>query len=344
MPSGLWPTSSHPGSTKMPIEFRCTQCQKLLRTQDDTAGKQAKCPHCGAMVSIPLPGGSEPFGGPLPSQGNPFDSAGGPPPVAGIPGALPPVGGFGVPGVGAAQPPGFNPYQSPAFGGGGGMPFQGSRGPRSGPPWERDGASFGSFFATVKECFSSPAGFFSDMRREGGIGAPLGFAMAGGLPALLISIVIQVGLQVLIGAAGGGNQGAGAMFGASIPMLVLVVVCAPIGLIIGLFLWSGIYHLMLMMFGGANFPFETTFRVVSYTAGVTYLLQLIPFCGGLIGAVVMIVFTIIGLANAQETSGGKAAAAVLVPFLVCCCAAVGLYAFVIAAAVGAANQGGGFNP
>ncbi len=30
----------------MPIEFRCLQCGKLLRTGDDTAGKQAKCPEC----------------------------------------------------------------------------------------------------------------------------------------------------------------------------------------------------------------------------------------------------------------------------------------------------------
>jgi phage FluMu protein Com len=39
----------------MPIEFRCTQCNKLLRTGDDTAGKQAKCPECGAVMTVPLP-------------------------------------------------------------------------------------------------------------------------------------------------------------------------------------------------------------------------------------------------------------------------------------------------
>jgi len=36
----------------MSIEFRCT-CGKLLRTQDNTAGKQAKCPQCGTVLSIP---------------------------------------------------------------------------------------------------------------------------------------------------------------------------------------------------------------------------------------------------------------------------------------------------
>jgi hypothetical protein len=39
----------------MPIEFFCTQCGRLLRTGDDTAGRQAKCPDCGAIVPIPIP-------------------------------------------------------------------------------------------------------------------------------------------------------------------------------------------------------------------------------------------------------------------------------------------------
>lgn len=37
----------------MPIEFRCTQCDRLLRTPDGTSGKDAKCPQCGTIVKIP---------------------------------------------------------------------------------------------------------------------------------------------------------------------------------------------------------------------------------------------------------------------------------------------------
>jgi len=37
----------------MPIEFKCSQCGRLLRTPDDSAGKQAKCPQCEAIQSIP---------------------------------------------------------------------------------------------------------------------------------------------------------------------------------------------------------------------------------------------------------------------------------------------------
>jgi hypothetical protein len=41
----------------MAIEFRCPQCGKLLRTGDDTAGRQAQCPSCGVICTVP--GGSD---------------------------------------------------------------------------------------------------------------------------------------------------------------------------------------------------------------------------------------------------------------------------------------------
>jgi DNA-directed RNA polymerase subunit RPC12/RpoP len=42
----------------MPIEFRCSQCGKLLRTGDETAGREAQCPECGALSRIPTGTGS----------------------------------------------------------------------------------------------------------------------------------------------------------------------------------------------------------------------------------------------------------------------------------------------
>ena len=37
----------------MPIEFRCVQCGKLLRTEDGTEGRQAQCPACGSLCAVP---------------------------------------------------------------------------------------------------------------------------------------------------------------------------------------------------------------------------------------------------------------------------------------------------
>ena len=43
----------------MPIEFRCSKCGKLLRTGDDTAGRQAQCPECGTISMVPAPAGPQ---------------------------------------------------------------------------------------------------------------------------------------------------------------------------------------------------------------------------------------------------------------------------------------------
>lgn len=73
----------------MPIEFRCSSCQALLRVPDSAAGRQAKCPTCGAIAAIPA-------GGPPPDPPPPDPAAG-----AFAPGPPPP------------PPASFNPYQPP---------------------------------------------------------------------------------------------------------------------------------------------------------------------------------------------------------------------------------------
>jgi phage FluMu protein Com len=108
----------------MAIEFRCTKCNKLLRTADDTAGKHAKCPECGEILAIPSPG--TPMPGPMPASGfgsMPDPAAGpssGPSPFAGGGGFSPPPGGpTGESSFGAGEQPQYqpetgNPYQSPS--------------------------------------------------------------------------------------------------------------------------------------------------------------------------------------------------------------------------------------
>lgn len=40
----------------MTIEFNCPHCDKLLKTSDDKAGRQAKCPGCGELIDVPNAG------------------------------------------------------------------------------------------------------------------------------------------------------------------------------------------------------------------------------------------------------------------------------------------------
>ncbi|HWB09592.1 MAG TPA: hypothetical protein VG826_10220 [Pirellulales bacterium] len=55
----------------MSIEFPCSQCGKLLRVGDEAAGKQARCPSCGAVQGIPAtaPSSQSPFGAAPPAAG-----------------------------------------------------------------------------------------------------------------------------------------------------------------------------------------------------------------------------------------------------------------------------------
>jgi phage FluMu protein Com len=39
----------------MTIEFRCGQCNQLLRVPDNSAGKNARCPKCQALMQVPAP-------------------------------------------------------------------------------------------------------------------------------------------------------------------------------------------------------------------------------------------------------------------------------------------------
>ncbi|MCE5267399.1 MAG: hypothetical protein LLG00_05885 [Planctomycetaceae bacterium] len=50
----------------MSIEFRCSNCSKLLRTADNTAGRQAQCPDCGALTTIPGKADASDAGAPPP--------------------------------------------------------------------------------------------------------------------------------------------------------------------------------------------------------------------------------------------------------------------------------------
>jgi hypothetical protein len=118
--------------------------------------------------------------------------------------------------------------------------------------------------------------------------------------------------------------------------LVVNLFFGPVFIVVGMFVVSGILHVVLLALAGGGRGFEATFRVVAYNHAVS-LFNLVPVCGGLVGLVAALVLTIIGLSEAHQITRGKAAAAVLIPFLLLCCccvAAIALAAFGVAGALG----------
>jgi hypothetical protein len=189
---------------------------------------------------------------------------------------------------------------------------------RPGLPWEhrQERGFFNAFIETLSMVLTRPAEAFSVMKREGGLGGPLIYALIGGCIGGIISFLFSLGFQSL-GMFKDQQNGLAAMAGMGIGS-VAIVILLPLFVVIGLFIGSAVVHLCLMIVGGANQPFETTFRVLAFSQGSTGPLQIVPVCGGLISGVWALVCTCIGLARAHETDTGRAAVAVFLPLIVCC--------------------------
>lgn len=293
----------------MPIEFRCNYCERLLRAPDDMTGGKVQCPNCAAVFTIPdqsSSAGDSSLTQPTPSQV--------------------PVEGTDQTKVTFAEDQKFNPYTAPkGFSGESQSPFDGSSRLRDGPPWERDGKSLATYWATVKEIFQTPIDSFGQMRRNGGLADPMWYGLLGGLIGTYAVSLYQFGFPIFLLRISGEVGASDGILPVGILIAVLIVL-VPLGIILHLFISSCITHVALMLVGGARQPFETTFRVVVYTAGTASLILIMPICGSYVQWIVQLVYTILGLKAAHEISGFKASMAVFLPSLICC----GLVALMIA--------------
>jgi len=117
------------------------------------------------------------------------------------------------------------------------------------------------------------------------------------------------------------------------------ILLSPALYVVSAFISSGITHLCLKLLGGANRPFETTFRVICYAQASATVFNLLPLCGGLIGVIWGAYSIIIGLREAHGTSGWKATLAITLPGLLCCGI---LFVIFAAAGIGIAELSNGF--
>ena len=189
--------------------------------------------------------------------------------------------------------------------------------PRSGLPWDERHSKglFHGFIETLQMVLTRPSEAFTAMKREGGVGEPLLYAVIGGTFGAVFAFAYNFAFRSLalfptrhtafenmIGGVG----------------LIFLLILMPLLIVIGTFIGAAIYHVSLMIVGGAKQSFETTFRVVCFGGGSVSPLLVIPFCGGLVVLVWKIVVYSIGFARAHETDTGRAAVAVLLPLIVCC--------------------------
>lgn len=189
----------------------------------------------------------------------------------------------------------------------------------SGLPWEhrQELGLVKAWFDTVSLVITRPSDAFTMMRPEGGMTDPLLFGLIGGCAGAVVSILFQGLMSSIPGFSG--NAEVFRQFGVNhLAFILIYAVLSPLLVVFGLFLGSAILHLCLMLVGGANRSFETTFRVACFTGGSANLFSMIPMCGGFIALVYSIVLYCIGLSRAHQTTTGKALLAIFLPLIVCC--------------------------
>ena len=219
----------------------------------------------------------------------------------------------------------------------GGMLPGGSGEERTGPAWEQRAqiGFFPAIWQTMKTVLLDPGRTFQNMKRTGGLGAPLGYEVllgtVGGLLSLLYDYFLKIDGTEFLPAEF--RQAPNPLFETyQNYFLIGAAIAMPLLMVISTFISSGIWHLSLMICGGAKQPFETTFRVNCYAMGSGSLFAMLPVCGSWIGLIWGLVCLCIGLAKAHEINTGRAVGAVLLPVAVCCL----LYLLLIAAMIGIA--------
>jgi hypothetical protein len=188
---------------------------------------------------------------------------------------------------------------------------------RSGLPWDERHSKglFHGFIETLQMVLSRPSEAFTAMKREGGVGEPLFYAVIGGTFGAVFAFGYNFAFRSLALFPTRHNAFDNMIGGVG---LIFLLILAPLLIVIGTFIAAAIYHVCLMIVGGAKQSFETTFRVICFGGGSVSPLLVIPFCGGLVVLVWKIIVYSIGFARAHETDTGRAVVAVLLPLIVCC--------------------------
>ncbi len=199
-----------------------------------------------------------------------------------------------------------------------------ARGYDGGIPWENE-SSAQAMFETIKGVLFDPTATFGRAAKRQSISAALIYClvlgMVGGIIGVLWQGILGASISSVLSGMSGAEQSLGAIIESS---TVMGAISVPISVLVGTFLMSGIVHLMLMMFGGAEGGFEATFRAYAFAVGTTAVFQVVPLVGGVVAAIWGLVAAIIGLTALHGIESWKAALAVLLPIALCCfCVALG---------------------
>lgn len=197
------------------------------------------------------------------------------------------------------------------------------------------------YVETLRALLITPTQFFRYLRGTvpGPWGPLLSFALISQGLGFLASSLLNVGLSLLGPALTGISAGAGMpgfemLSGAlTVPFVILAtLIFLPLMVLGGLFISSGITHIMAWLIIGTNKPFEATVKLTAYAMGVN-VLMVVPILGALVATVWQMILLVIGVREVHQTSTGRALFVVILPFLLFCGCILGVVFFILSLAV-----------
>lgn len=205
----------------------------------------------------------------------------------------------------------FEIFQDVVFEQVGGEEGPRDRSARQKSPWEkRDELGFWpAVTQTFKLVLFSPEKMFRTLVVKEGMKEPLAFGLLTGSIGSMFGFFWQLVLMsvgvVAFGAPFFGHLGIWFI-------LLAMAVFVPIFVLIGIYLYSLVLHLLLVIVRGAGNGFEATFRVVCFSQAVQ-VLGIVPLLGGWVAGIWQLVVQIIGLKEIHETSYFRVITAFLIP-------------------------------
>ncbi|MBN1504628.1 MAG: YIP1 family protein [Candidatus Eisenbacteria bacterium] len=166
-----------------------------------------------------------------------------------------------------------------------------------------------ALLVTLEGSMLRPSRFFRTMRRDNGFFNPLVYAIIFGSLSIVISVVWELALATARNPfLGAGSPEELLRMG---PLLYgLTIILSPIAATVLVLVTSVILHMVLLVLGGANHGFRTSFRVVCYCQG-TGILNLVPYLGAFAGSIWNLVLLAVGLRESHRAPTWKAVLAVL---------------------------------
>jgi len=222
--------------------------------------------------------------------------------------------------------------------------------PQPAPFEDTENYSFlGGMFETLKQTVINPVNFFRSLDPNLPVGRALLYLVIlgsvgyffGMLWALLQNLLMVQSMSAFSQFQGGGQLGQMNQFSdpAFLRNFYLVLflgspILGPLFAVAGAFVNTAIFHLFLMIYKGNKYDFWATMRMYCYSGGVG-IVQVIPFVGGMVAGVWMLVLYVIGLKEMHDTTYGKSVGAILTPLAVIFCCAMGMVFLVTFGMMGA---------